>query len=140
ITDSVGPTETSIAPRQRPKAANSNVLPLATVTPVKMTVPSAPVSNGQKGLCSSSLSLNGRGFAFTPPTPAPGQTSVQPQPSSQQHRVLQQLQPGDLRLQQQLQQQQQQHHHHHHQQQQQAVQQQHINAQHLQYLQVHNYY
>lgn len=50
ITDSVGPTETSIAPRQRPKAANSNVLPLATVTPVKMTVPSAPVSNGQKGL------------------------------------------------------------------------------------------
>uniref|UniRef100_A0A669EUQ4 non-specific serine/threonine protein kinase n=1 Tax=Oreochromis niloticus TaxID=8128 RepID=A0A669EUQ4_ORENI len=51
ITDSVGPTETSIAPRQRPKAANSNVLPLTnTVTPVKMTVPSAPVSNGQKGL------------------------------------------------------------------------------------------
>ncbi|KAG7214452.1 hypothetical protein INR49_026883 [Caranx melampygus] len=49
ITDSVGPTETSIAPRQRPKAANSNVLPLAnTVTPVKMTMPSAPVSNGQK--------------------------------------------------------------------------------------------
>uniref|UniRef100_A0A3Q2WF14 non-specific serine/threonine protein kinase n=1 Tax=Haplochromis burtoni TaxID=8153 RepID=A0A3Q2WF14_HAPBU len=43
ITDSVGPTETSIAPRQRPKAANSNVLPLTnTVTPVKMTVPSAP--------------------------------------------------------------------------------------------------
>ncbi|KPP79069.1 BMP-2-inducible protein kinase-like [Scleropages formosus] len=28
ITDSVGPTETSIAPRQRPKAANSNVLPI----------------------------------------------------------------------------------------------------------------
>ncbi|KAK1892525.1 BMP-2-inducible protein kinase [Dissostichus eleginoides] len=49
ITESVGPTETSIAPRQRPKAANTNVLPLAnTVTPVKMTVPSAPVSNGQK--------------------------------------------------------------------------------------------
>uniref|UniRef100_A0A3Q2EH33 non-specific serine/threonine protein kinase n=1 Tax=Cyprinodon variegatus TaxID=28743 RepID=A0A3Q2EH33_CYPVA len=92
ITDSVGPTETSIAPRQRPKAANSNVLPLPnTVTPVKMTVPSAPVSNGQKG-------------------------------PSQQHRVLQQLQPGDLRLQQL--------------QQQQAVQQQHANAQHLQYLQV----
>lgn len=65
-------------------------------------------------------------------TPAPGQTSVQPQPSSQQHRVLQQLQPGDLRLQQ-LQQQQ----HHQQQQQQQAVQQQHINAQRLQYLQVH---
>uniref|UniRef100_M4A644 BMP2 inducible kinase n=1 Tax=Xiphophorus maculatus TaxID=8083 RepID=M4A644_XIPMA len=42
ITDSVGPTETSIAPRQRPKAANSNVLPplTNTVTPVKMAVPS----------------------------------------------------------------------------------------------------
>ncbi|KAM9858727.1 BMP-2-inducible protein kinase [Aulostomus maculatus] len=120
ITDSVGPTETSIAPRQRPKAANSNVLPLATVTPVKMSVPSAPVSNGQKA-----------------PTPGSGQPSVQPQPSNQQHRVLQQLQPGDLRLQQ-LQQQQQQHHHHHHhhhQQQQQALQQQHANAQQLQYLQ-----
>ncbi|XP_034451296.1 BMP-2-inducible protein kinase isoform X2 [Hippoglossus hippoglossus] len=109
ITESVGPTETSIAPRQRPKAVNSNVLPLAnTVTPVTMTVPSAPVSNGQKA-----------------PTPGSGQLSVQPQPSSQQHRVLQQLQPGDLRLQQ-LQ---------HHQQQQQAVQQQHANAQQLQYLQ-----
>uniref|UniRef100_A0A671XHY5 BMP2 inducible kinase n=1 Tax=Sparus aurata TaxID=8175 RepID=A0A671XHY5_SPAAU len=111
ITDSVGPTETSIAPRQRPKAANSNVLPLATVTPVKMTMPSAPVSNGQKV-----------------------QPSIQAQPSSQQHRVLQQLQPGDLRLQQLQQQQHQQHHHH---QQLQAVQQQHINAQQLQYLQVH---
>uniref|UniRef100_A0A7N6BK77 non-specific serine/threonine protein kinase n=1 Tax=Anabas testudineus TaxID=64144 RepID=A0A7N6BK77_ANATE len=110
ITDSVGPTETSIAPRQRPKAANSNVLPLAnTVTPVKMTVSSAPVSNGQKGL--------------------------NMMPSTQQHRVLQQLQPGDLRLQQlQQQQQQQQQQHHHHQQQ--AVQQQHANAQQLQYLQV----
>uniref|UniRef100_A0A669EIM1 non-specific serine/threonine protein kinase n=1 Tax=Oreochromis niloticus TaxID=8128 RepID=A0A669EIM1_ORENI len=98
ITDSVGPTETSIAPRQRPKAANSNVLPLTnTVTPVKMTVPSAP-------------------------------QQPQPQASSQQHRVLQQLQPGDLRLQQL-----QQHHHHH-----QAVQQQHANAQQLQYLQVHH--
>ncbi|CAJ1069784.1 BMP-2-inducible protein kinase isoform X1 [Xyrichtys novacula] len=115
ITDSVGPTETSIAPRQRPKAANSSVLPLAnTVTPVKMSVPSAPVSNGQKA-----------------PTPGSGQPPVQPQPpSSQQHRVLQQLQPGDLRLQQ-LQQQQQQHHH----QQQQALQQIHANAQQLQYLQ-----
>ncbi|XP_029018377.1 BMP-2-inducible protein kinase isoform X2 [Betta splendens] len=113
ITDSVGPTETSIAPRQRPKAANSNVLPLTnTVTPVKMTVPSASVSNGQKA-----------------PTPGSGQPSVQPQPSSQQHRVLQQLQPGDLRLQQ-LQQQQQ----HHHPQTVQ-LQQQHANAQQLQYLQ-----
>uniref|UniRef100_A0A3Q2XRF1 non-specific serine/threonine protein kinase n=1 Tax=Hippocampus comes TaxID=109280 RepID=A0A3Q2XRF1_HIPCM len=98
IRDSVGPTETSIAPRQRPKAANSNVLPLATVTPGKMT-----------------------------PTPGSGQPCVQPQPGSQQHRVLQQLQPGDLRLQQL--------HHQQQQQQQQALQQQHINAQQLQYLQ-----
>ncbi|XP_077378700.1 BMP-2-inducible protein kinase isoform X2 [Festucalex cinctus] len=110
IRDSVGPTETSIAPRQRPKAVNSNVLPLATVTPVKMTVgPSAPVSNGHKV-----------------PTPGSGQPCVQPQPGSQQHRVLQQLQPGDLRLQQL---------HHQQQQQQAALQQQHINAQQLQYLQ-----
>ncbi|XP_008333860.1 BMP-2-inducible protein kinase isoform X2 [Cynoglossus semilaevis] len=111
ITDSVGPTETSIAPRQRPKAANSNVLPLPnTVTPVKMTVPSAPVSNGQKA-----------------PTPGSVQPSVQPKPNNQQHRVLQQLQPGDLRLQQL------QHQHQH----QQALQQQqqHANTQQLQYLQ-----
>ncbi|CAN9512717.1 unnamed protein product [Ophioblennius macclurei] len=102
ITDSVGPTETSITPRQRPKAANSNTLPLAnTVTPVKMSVAAAAtVSNGQKA-----------------PTPGSGQPPLQPQASSQQHRVLQQLQPGDLRLQQ-LQQ-----------------QQQHANVQQLQYLQ-----
>ncbi|CAG5918813.1 unnamed protein product [Menidia menidia] len=105
ITDSVGPTETSIAPRQRPKAPNSNILPLTnTVTPVKMTVTSAPVSNGQKA-----------------PTPGSAKPSMPVQPSGQQHRVLQQLQPGDLRLQQL--------------QQQQAVQQQHPNAQQLQYLQ-----
>ncbi|XP_029961435.1 BMP-2-inducible protein kinase isoform X2 [Salarias fasciatus] len=104
ITDAVGPTETSIAPRQRPKAANSNALPLAnTVTPVKMTVPAAaaaPVSNGQKA-----------------PTPGSAAPPLQPQAGSQQHRVLQQLQPGDLRLQQ-LQQ-----------------QQQHATAQQFQYLQ-----
>ncbi|XP_055055861.2 BMP-2-inducible protein kinase isoform X1 [Misgurnus anguillicaudatus] len=98
ITDSVGPTETSIAPRQRPKAAN-NVLPLSSsVTPVKMTVPSGTVSNGQKA-------------------PGNGQQSATQMPSSsQQNRVLQQLQPGDLRLQQlhhQQQQQQQQHNMHH---------------------------
>ncbi|KAK7933741.1 hypothetical protein WMY93_004637 [Mugilogobius chulae] len=83
ITDSVGPTETSIAPRQRPKAANSNVLPLSnTVTPVKMSVPSA--ANGHKA-----------------PTPSSTTPSLAPQSNnSQQHRVLQQLQPGDLRLQQ----------------------------------------
>lgn len=104
ITDSVGPTETSIAPRQRPKAANSNVLPLSSsVTPVKMTVTTAS-GNGQ-------------------------QSAAQMPNSSQQNRVLQQLQPGDLRLQQlhHQQQQQQQHHNIQHQQQ--------IAAQQLQYMQ-----
>ncbi|XP_056092884.1 BMP-2-inducible protein kinase-like [Rhinichthys klamathensis goyatoka] len=112
ITDSVGPTETSIAPRQRPKAANTNVLPLSSsVTPVKMTVSSETVGNGQKA-------------------PGNGQQSVAQMPSnSQQNRVLQQLQPGDLRLQQlhhQQQQQQQQHNIHH---------QQQVTAQQLQYMQ-----
>uniref|UniRef100_A0A8C1K9L9 BMP2 inducible kinase n=1 Tax=Cyprinus carpio TaxID=7962 RepID=A0A8C1K9L9_CYPCA len=108
ITDSVGPTETSIAPRQRPKAANSNVLPLSSsVTPVKMNVSSAS-GNGQ-------------------------QSAAQMPSSSQQNRVLQQLQPGDLRLQQL--------HHHQHQQQQQQQQQhnihhqQQVTAQQLQYMQ-----
>ncbi|XP_043094317.1 BMP-2-inducible protein kinase isoform X1 [Puntigrus tetrazona] len=114
ITDSVGPTETSIAPRQRPKAANSNVLPLSSsVTPVKMTVSSGTVSNGQKA------SGNGQ------------QSAAQMPNSSQQNRVLQQLQPGDLRLQQlhhhQQQQQQQQQHNIHHQQQ--------VTAQQIQYMQ-----
>ncbi|XP_042580355.1 BMP-2-inducible protein kinase isoform X1 [Cyprinus carpio] len=116
ITDSVGPTETSIAPRQRPKAANTNVLPLpSSVTPVKMTVSSGTVSNGQKA------SGNGQ------------QSAAQMPNSSQQNRVLQQLQPGDLRLQQL---------HHHQQQQQQQQQQQHnihhqqqVTAQQLQYMQ-----
>ncbi|KAJ8380496.1 hypothetical protein SKAU_G00012740 [Synaphobranchus kaupii] len=94
ITDSVGPTETSIAPRQRPKAANSNVLPIPnSVTPVKMSVPSGAESNGQKA-------------------PGNGHPAVQPQGGSQQHRILQQLQPGDLRLQQLQQQQQHQQQHH----------------------------
>ncbi|CAB1319245.1 unnamed protein product, partial [Coregonus sp. 'balchen'] len=53
ITESVGPTATSITPRQRPKAANSNVLPIpvanTAVTPIAFTpivtptaVPSVP--------------------------------------------------------------------------------------------------
>ncbi|XP_026105807.1 BMP-2-inducible protein kinase-like isoform X1 [Carassius auratus] len=115
ITDSIGPTETSIAPRQRPKAANSNVLPLpSSVTPVKMTVSSGTVSNGQKA--SGNVQ----------------QSAAQMPSSSQQNRVLQQLQPGDLRLQQlhhqqQQQQQQQQQHNIHHQQQ--------VTAQQLQYMQ-----
>ncbi|XP_061115699.1 BMP-2-inducible protein kinase isoform X2 [Conger conger] len=131
ITDSVGPTETSIAPRQRPKAANSNVLPIPnSVTPVKMTVTALPnsvtpvtmdviseaESNGQRGPAAGNGHL-----------PAQSQSHA----GSQQHRVLQQLQPGDLRLQQ-LQQQQQQHHpapHHH------LPHQQQSNLQHLQYLQ-----
>ncbi|KAK7173391.1 hypothetical protein R3I93_003270 [Phoxinus phoxinus] len=117
ITDSVGPTETSIAPRQRPKAANTNVLPLSSsVTPVKMTVSSDTVGNGQKG------------EQYT--APGNGQQSAAQMPSnSQQNRVLQQLQPGDLRLQQlhhQQQQQQQQHNIHH---------QQQVTAQQLQYMQ-----
>ncbi|KAM8866760.1 BMP-2-inducible protein kinase [Synchiropus picturatus] len=78
ITDLVGPTETSIAPRQRPKAANSNV---ALLPKMSTTV----VSNGHKA-----------------PTPSPGQPAPQTQTAGQQNRVLQQLQPGDLRLQQQL--------------------------------------
>ncbi|KAK3538784.1 hypothetical protein QTP86_015910 [Hemibagrus guttatus] len=108
ITDSVGPTETSIAPRQRPKAANSNVLPLPnTVTPVKMSAPPGTVSNGQKP--------QGNGQ----------QAAVQMQSSNQHNRVLQQLQPGDLRLQQ-FHQQQQQHNLH---------QQQQVSPQQMQYIQ-----
>ncbi|XP_022520568.2 BMP-2-inducible protein kinase isoform X2 [Astyanax mexicanus] len=120
ITESVGPTETSIAPRQRPKAANSNVLPLPnSVTPVKMTVPSGTVSNGQ--------SAQGNGQQATVPI----------QSSNQQNRVLQQLQPGDLRLQLQQQPQQQPppHHQHHQQQQHNMHHQQQLNAQQLQYMQ-----
>uniref|UniRef100_A0AAZ3S8N1 non-specific serine/threonine protein kinase n=1 Tax=Oncorhynchus tshawytscha TaxID=74940 RepID=A0AAZ3S8N1_ONCTS len=64
ITESVGPTATSITPRQRPKATNSYVLPIPVAT---VTTP----GNGQ---------------------PVAPQTA---------NRVLQQLQPGDLRLQQQ---------------------------------------
>ncbi|KAK1174307.1 BMP-2-inducible protein kinase-like isoform X2 [Acipenser oxyrinchus oxyrinchus] len=99
ITESTGPTETSIAPRQRPKAAsnsaNSNVLPIQnSVTPVKMTVPSGNISNGLKVVTG----------------PGNGQSTPQAQGTIQPPRVLQQLQQGDLRLQQlqQLHQQQQQ--------------------------------
>ncbi|XP_041084361.1 BMP-2-inducible protein kinase-like isoform X2 [Polyodon spathula] len=89
ITESIGPTETSIAPRQRPKAAsnsaNSNVLPIQnSVTPVKMTVPSGNISNGLKVVTG----------------PGNGQSTPQTQGNIQPHRVLQQLQQGDLRLQQ----------------------------------------
>ncbi|XP_039614471.1 BMP-2-inducible protein kinase isoform X2 [Polypterus senegalus] len=111
ISESVGPTETSIAPRQRPKAAsntsNTNVLPIQnSVTPVKMSISAGNLSNGQQ--------------AFQ--GPGTGHCTPQTQGISQQHRVLQQLQQGDLRLQQL----QQLHHHHHHQQQQQQMQQAYI--------------
>ncbi|XP_045854096.1 BMP-2-inducible protein kinase isoform X1 [Meles meles] len=97
ITDTVGPTETSIAPRQRPKAH------AATATPRVLTVPSAatPVkvpAPGEFGNHRPKGALRpGRG-----PELALGQGPPQPppQPPPQQHRVLQQLQQGDWRLQQ----------------------------------------
>lgn len=54
ITDAVGPTETSIAPRQRPKAnsstAPSGVLAIqSSATPVKVQVPGEFANRGQKG-------------------------------------------------------------------------------------------
>ncbi|XP_060635334.2 BMP-2-inducible protein kinase [Anolis sagrei] len=105
ITDSIGPTETSIAPRQRPKAntstATSSVLAIqSSATPVKVPVP-GDLNNGQKGTSK----------------PGSSQQSMMSQganPPSQQNRVLQQLQQGDWRLQQL--------HHLHHQQQQQLLQ------------------
>ncbi|XP_039406714.1 BMP-2-inducible protein kinase isoform X4 [Corvus cornix cornix] len=90
ITDAVGPTETSIAPRQRPKAnsstAPSSVLAIqSSATPVKVQVPGEFSSRGQKGTT----------------RPGNGQDISQSQGTTpQQHRVLQQLQQGDWRLQQ----------------------------------------
>ncbi|XP_075717555.1 BMP-2-inducible protein kinase isoform X2 [Rhinoderma darwinii] len=106
ITDSLGPTETSIAPRQRPKAfsstAQSQVLNIQNATtPVMMAVQNSP----------SQQIHNAATDTITPhPGNGPGTLLGQEysQQFSQQHRVLQQLQPGDWRLQQlhQLQQQQ----------------------------------
>uniref|UniRef100_A0A8B9P0C3 non-specific serine/threonine protein kinase n=1 Tax=Apteryx owenii TaxID=8824 RepID=A0A8B9P0C3_APTOW len=107
ITDTVGPTETSIAPRQRPKAnsstATSSVLTIqSSATPVKVQVPGEFGNRGQKGTMQ----------------PGNGQEMLLPQGTNQHHpqqnRVLQQLQQGDWRLQQL--------HHLHHQQQQPAIQ------------------
>ncbi|XP_062430336.1 BMP-2-inducible protein kinase isoform X2 [Rhea pennata] len=107
ITDTVGPTETSIAPRQRPKAnsstATSSVLTIqSSATPVKVQVPGEFSNCGHKGIA----------------RPGNGQEMLLPQGTSQHHpqqnRVLQQLQQGDWRLQQL--------HHLHHQQQQPAIQ------------------
>ncbi|XP_069834205.1 BMP-2-inducible protein kinase isoform X2 [Dendropsophus ebraccatus] len=106
ITDSLGPTETSIAPRQRPKAfsstAQSKMLNIQNAaTPVKMATQSAPSQPVHNAATDTATQRPGNGFSELL-----GQESSQQ--SSQQHRVLQQLQPGDWRLQQlhQLQQQQ----------------------------------
>ncbi|NWX89925.1 BMP2K kinase, partial [Nothoprocta pentlandii] len=93
ITDTVGPTETSIAPRQRPKANSSTATPSvltiqSSATPVKVQVPGEFGNRGQKGTT----------------RPGNGQEMLLPQgtnqPHPQQNRVLQQLQQGDWRLQQ----------------------------------------
>ncbi|XP_027758002.1 BMP-2-inducible protein kinase [Empidonax traillii] len=107
ITDTVGPTETSIAPRQRPKAssstATSSVLAIqSSATPVKVQVPGEFGNRGQKG-----ATRPGNGHDLSQ---CQGPASHAPQ----QHRVLQQLQQGDWRLQQL--------HHLHHQQHQPTVQ------------------
>uniref|UniRef100_A0A8K9Y5K8 BMP2 inducible kinase n=1 Tax=Oncorhynchus mykiss TaxID=8022 RepID=A0A8K9Y5K8_ONCMY len=48
ITESAGPTATSIAPRQRPKAANSNVIPIpvanTAVTPIAVPAAATPIA------------------------------------------------------------------------------------------------
>uniref|UniRef100_A0A2K5E6W9 BMP2 inducible kinase n=1 Tax=Aotus nancymaae TaxID=37293 RepID=A0A2K5E6W9_AOTNA len=112
ITDTIGPTETSIAPRQRPKAnstttATPSVLTIqSSATPVKVPAPGEFGNHRPKGALRPGNGpeiLLGQGPPQQPP---------------QQHRVLQQLQQGDWRLQQlHLQHrhphQQQQHHHHH---------------------------
>ncbi|KFZ63990.1 BMP-2-inducible protein kinase, partial [Podiceps cristatus] len=93
ITDTVGPTETSIAPRQRPKAnsstATSSVLTIqSSATPVKVQVPGEFGNRGQKGTMRLG---NGQEILQSPGTN---------QHHPQQNRVLQQLQQGDWRLQQ----------------------------------------
>ncbi|XP_075785576.1 BMP-2-inducible protein kinase isoform X2 [Pelodiscus sinensis] len=92
ITDAVGPTETSIVPRQRPKAnsstASSNVLTIqSSATPVKVSVPGESGNCVQKGVIRP-----GNGHEIL----SEGTNQHLPQ----QNRVLQQLQQGDWRLQQ----------------------------------------
>ncbi|XP_059523562.1 BMP-2-inducible protein kinase isoform X6 [Myotis daubentonii] len=93
ITDSVGPTETSIAPRQRPKANST------TATPSVLTIQSSatPVKVPLLGEFS-----NHRSKAALRPGVSPENLLGQgpPQQPPQQNRVLQQLQQGDWRLQQ----------------------------------------
>ncbi|XP_059578204.1 BMP-2-inducible protein kinase isoform X3 [Alligator mississippiensis] len=108
ITDAVGPTETSIAPRQRPKAnsstATSSVLTIqSSATPVKVPAAGELGNRMQKGTMQPG---NGQDILLSQGTN---------QHPSQQNRVLQQLQQGDWRLQQL-------HHLQHQQQQQQLLQ------------------
>ncbi|KAI5936602.1 BMP-2-inducible protein kinase [Manis javanica] len=93
ITDTIGPTETSIAPRQRPKANSTTATPSmlaiqSSATPIKVPAPSEFGNHRPKGAL-----RHGSGpetlLAQDPPEQPP-----------QQHRVLQQLQQGDWRLQQ----------------------------------------
>ncbi|XP_044622139.2 BMP-2-inducible protein kinase isoform X1 [Equus asinus] len=93
ITDTIGPTETSIAPRQRPKANSTTATPSvltiqSSTTPVKVPAPAELGNHRAKGALRSGNGpeiLLGQGTPQQPP---------------QQHRVLQQLQQGDWRLQQ----------------------------------------
>nr|XP_020007553.1 BMP-2-inducible protein kinase [Castor canadensis] len=93
ITDTIGPTETSIAPRQRPKANSTTATPSmltfqSSATPVKVPAPSEFSNHRPKGVLRPGNS----------PEILLGQEP--PQQPPQQHRVLQQLQQGDWRLQQ----------------------------------------
>ncbi|KAM6177003.1 BMP-2-inducible protein kinase isoform 1-T1 [Erethizon dorsatum] len=93
ITDAIGPTETSIAPRQRPKANSTTATPSvltiqSSATPVKVPAPGEFGNHRPKGALRP-----GNG-----PESLLGQEP--PQQPPQQHRVLQQLQQGDWRLQQ----------------------------------------
>ncbi|KAG8429650.1 hypothetical protein GDO86_019596, partial [Hymenochirus boettgeri] len=91
ITDSVGPTETSIVPRQRPKAntasASTNVLAIQSSATFEQCVQTPHNQN----VIAAERYGNGHETLL-----AQGSSQQTPQ----QHRVLQQLQPGDWRLQQ----------------------------------------
>ncbi|XP_043552235.1 BMP-2-inducible protein kinase isoform X1 [Chiloscyllium plagiosum] len=87
LSEAVGPTETSIAPRRRPKATgsavNTNVLPIQkTVTPMKTVISSVCGNLGRKA---TARAENGHFFHMAQGT------------NQQQHRVLQQIQQGDLK-------------------------------------------
>uniref|UniRef100_A0A8C0TIF1 Protein kinase domain-containing protein n=1 Tax=Canis lupus familiaris TaxID=9615 RepID=A0A8C0TIF1_CANLF len=93
ITDTIGPTETSIAPRQRPKANSTTATPSvltiqSSATPVKVPAPGEFGNHRPKGALRPG---NGPEIVL-------GQGPPQQPPP--QHRVLQQLQQGDWRLQQ----------------------------------------